>query len=100
MADYARRVLITGGGRGIGRAIAERLASEGAHVVVADVRKDIAEETVAAIAPQGHKAIALHTDVTDILQVRAMVAKTVETLDGIDVFFNNAGIIKIQPFLM
>lgn len=99
MADYTPRVLITGGGRGIGRAIAERLASEGADVAVADINKDIAEQTAEALARFGHNSLALHTDVTDTLEVKSMVARTVEALGAIDVFFNNAGIIKIQPFL-
>jgi len=99
MTDSAARVLVTGAGRGIGREIAHRLAKGGAKVAVADIVKSSAESVAKEIEAAGGRAVAMHVDVTDRLQVQAMVARTRDALDGIDVFFNNAGVIKVQPFL-
>lgn len=94
-----RTALITGGGRGIGRAIALKLASEGAKVAVADIVKRTAEAVATEIDPDGKRAMAVQVDVTDRTQVLAMVGKVAEALGPIDIFFNNAGVIRIQEFL-
>ena len=99
MGLEGRRVLITGAGRGIGRAIALRLASEGAAVAVADIVKANAEQVAREVVALGRDAIALQVDVTDRTQVLAMVGKTADALGGIDIFFNNAGGVQIQEFL-
>jgi 3-oxoacyl-[acyl-carrier protein] reductase len=84
-----RIALVTGGGSGIGRAIALRFAEEGARVVVNDVKKDAAER-VAGELPAG--ALAIAADVSDSAQVRAMFGEIERALGGLDVLVNNAGI--------
>jgi 3alpha(or 20beta)-hydroxysteroid dehydrogenase len=85
--------LITGAGRGIGAASARRLASEGARVVLADVDEPGAEETADEIQAAGGEAAARHLDVTDEEQTRAFAASAVERFQGVDVLFNNAGLV-------
>ncbi len=81
--------IVTGGAGGIGLASAERLAAEGARVVIADV--DDERGTAAAVAI-GEAAAFCRTDVSDIDQVQALVDFTVERFGGLDLMFNNAGI--------
>jgi NAD(P)-dependent dehydrogenase (short-subunit alcohol dehydrogenase family) len=91
--------LITGAGAGIGRAAAELFAREGARVAVADYDTAAAESTCAAIAAQGSdrqsdpRAMALSVDIAEPDQVDAMVQATVQMFGGIDILFNNAGIL-------
>jgi len=84
-----RIALVTGGGSGIGRAIALRFAVEGARVVVNDVRKDAAEAVAGAA---GGGALAIAADVADSAQVRAMFEEIARVFGGLDVLVNNAGI--------
>ena len=89
-----RIALVTGGGSGIGRAIALRFAEEGARVIVNDVTAERAQETVAAIdahaeSPRGR---AIAADVADSGQVRRMFAEVDRELGGLDILVNNAGI--------
>ena len=88
--------IVTGAGQGIGRGIAEKLAGEGATVVVTDVNKATAEETVTAL---GGEAIALVADVTSRESVEEMVALVRERFGRIDVLVNNAGWDKAGPFI-
>ena len=100
MGDLSGKVvLVTGAARGIGRAIAERLARDGADVALADVRADRLEESVAAVEGHGGRALALSADVTRKAEVDAMVESTVDRLGGIDALFSNAGVIEVEPFL-
>jgi 3-oxoacyl-[acyl-carrier protein] reductase len=86
-----RVALVTGGGSGIGRAIAALFAEEGAHVIVNDARRESAEQTVAELkGPAGGRAI--EADVADSAQVRAMFATIERELGALDVLVNNAGI--------
>jgi NAD(P)-dependent dehydrogenase (short-subunit alcohol dehydrogenase family) len=85
-------VLVTGGGSGIGRATALKLAQEGATVMIADYIQDGGERTVKMIKDGGGTASFIQADVSLTRQVEAMVAKTVETYGRIDGAFNNAGI--------
>lgn len=100
MGDLSGKVvLVTGAARGIGRAIAERLARDGADVALADAHADRLEEGVAAVEGHGGRAIALSADVTRKAEVDAMVESTVDRLGGIDALFSNAGVIEVEPFL-
>lgn len=84
--------LITGGGSGIGRASALRLAREGARVVVADVNEAGGAETVAQVEAAGGGAIFTRCDVADSAQVKAMVSAAVDAFGGLDIAVNNAGV--------
>jgi NAD(P)-dependent dehydrogenase (short-subunit alcohol dehydrogenase family) len=84
--------VITGAGSGIGRVAATIFANEGARVVVADVVSEQAESAVAEIVAAGGVATAFTVDVSDEVQVGAMVRTAVDTYGGLDVLFNNAGI--------
>ena len=84
--------LITGGSRGIGAAIAKRLAADGANVAITYSKgADAAASVVKEIERVGRKAIAIQADAADAEAVKAAVEKTVATLGGLDVLVNNAG---------
>lgn len=85
-------VLITGGGRGIGRSCAEAFAHEGARVVVANRSVDAGQETVAAIVAQGGTADFIQVDMAVADQVEAMVWATIANHGRLDVLISNAGI--------
>ncbi len=84
--------VVTGGSRGIGRAICERLAAEGAQVVV-NYRSSgqEAEEVVAAIRAQGGEAVAVQADVSDFQQAHALIQAATEQFGPVDILVNNAG---------
>ncbi len=86
--------IITGGGQGLGRAIAHRLGAEGAAVVIADLNEAAATETATAIAAAtGQQTLALKTDVSDEAQMAALVEKTLDTFGRLDIAVANAGIV-------
>jgi NAD(P)-dependent dehydrogenase (short-subunit alcohol dehydrogenase family) len=89
-----KRALITGGASGIGRATAVLFAQEGAAVAVADLDEAGAEEVVQMIDDAGGRAIFVLCNVTEAVDCRRAVRFTVEELGGLDVLFNNAGIIR------
>jgi len=86
--------LITGGARGIGRAIALTFAKAGAHIVVADVNLEIAQKTALEIEGLGRKALALEIDVTKYDLVEAGINKILDKMGKVDILVNNAGITK------
>lgn len=90
--------IVTGGSRGIGRAIVERLASEGAHVVIADLNEEGGSATCRAIAEQGGQADFIRTDVTSRAEVESLVESVLERLGRIHVLANNAGVHDMRPF--
>jgi 3-oxoacyl-[acyl-carrier protein] reductase len=97
--DFQGQVaLVTGGSRGIGRAVATELAARGATVAV-QYRSDraAADDTLAALDGGGH--LALQADLADPEQARSLVALVVERLGRVDVLVNNAGIYQAQPVL-
>ncbi|MBK8731150.1 MAG: SDR family oxidoreductase [Tetrasphaera sp.] len=83
--------LVTGSGRGIGRAVAEKLAGEGARVVVNDLDAAPAEEVVAAITGAGGEAVACVGSVTEADFAERFVTTAVDTFGGLDIIVNNAG---------
>jgi NAD(P)-dependent dehydrogenase (short-subunit alcohol dehydrogenase family) len=84
--------IITGGGKGIGRAISSAFASEGASVVMAARTRSRLEETAEAIRAQGGNAQAILTDVTDESQIERMVGEVIQAYGRIDILVNNSGI--------
>jgi 2-hydroxycyclohexanecarboxyl-CoA dehydrogenase len=94
-----RTALVTGGGRGIGRSVAEGLAEDGFQVVIVDLRLPEAEETAAAIAEAGGEALAVEADVADSDSVAAAVAQAEARFGHVDVLVNNAGWDDLKPFL-
>jgi 3-oxoacyl-[acyl-carrier protein] reductase len=87
-----RVALVTGGGSGIGRAIALLFAEEGARVIVNDVRLEAARETVEAIGHRASQCRAIRADVSDSGQVKAMFAELEREFRTLDILVNNAGI--------
>ena len=84
--------VITGAAQGIGRAIATTLAQQGANVVVSDIQLEKAETTAKEImAETGQKVIAVHADVVDSASVKAMIDRTIDEFERIDILINNAG---------
>jgi 3-oxoacyl-[acyl-carrier protein] reductase len=90
---------VTGAGRGIGRAIASRLAREGARIAVADIREEDAQQTAADLRVAGADAISIATDVTDADRVQQLMETVREKMGRIDVLVNNAGVGLNRPFL-
>lgn len=91
-----KTALITGGSRGIGAAIAQRLASEGAAVAITySSSPEKAEEVVKSIQAAGGRALAIQADATDAAAVVQSIEQTVKTLGGIDILVNNAGYLAV-----
>ncbi|XRQ08657.1 SDR family NAD(P)-dependent oxidoreductase [Actinomadura welshii] len=86
-----KAALVTGGGRGIGRAIALKLAGEGARVVVNDLDEDPANDVVAEIVQAGGEAVAVPGSVTGAGFADRFVATAVDAYGGVDIVINNAG---------
>ncbi|MFD1702372.1 SDR family oxidoreductase [Methylopila henanensis] len=93
-----KKALVTGASRGIGAAIAKRLAAEGADVVITYERSAEKAEAVAAeIRALGRKGVAIQADAADVAATQAAVEKTVAELGGLDILVNNAGIARGGP---
>jgi 2-hydroxycyclohexanecarboxyl-CoA dehydrogenase len=91
-----RVAMVTGAARGIGLAIASRLAEEGAKIAIADINGDGAAHAAERI---GGAAMGVRVDVTDTASIAAGIAAVVERLGTIDVLVNNAGWDKVEPFV-
>ncbi|HSC23678.1 MAG TPA: SDR family oxidoreductase [Casimicrobiaceae bacterium] len=95
-----RIAIVTGAGSGFGAGIATRFATEGARVVVNDLRRDAAEDTANAIARRGGRAVACSGDVSSDGDVARLVATAIDAFGGLDVVVNNAGTThRNQPML-
>ena len=94
MSLKGKVALITGGAQGIGKAIVKRLAEEGANVVIADVKPDLASNTVEEIKNSGGSAVAFQADVSDSAQVEELLKKIMERFSTLDILINNAGITR------
>jgi len=84
--------VVTGGGRGMGRAVSLRLAREGARVVVAELVPEHGEEVAREIIDSGGEAVAIPTDVARLGDIERLFEKTASTLGPCDILVNNAGI--------
>ncbi len=91
--------IVTGASQGIGQACAERLARDGAKVVVSDVNDEMGAKVVAGIKAAGGEAIYHRCDVSQKLDVHNLVAQTLEHFQAVDVLVNNAGVVDDKPFL-
>jgi NAD(P)-dependent dehydrogenase (short-subunit alcohol dehydrogenase family) len=84
--------IVTGAGRGIGKAIAARFVQEGAKVMIAEIDPEVGREAEAEIVKSGGVAKSCATDVSDSDQIRELVRRTVEAFGGVDILVNNAAI--------
>ncbi|KAF0192872.1 MAG: (R R)-butanediol dehydrogenase / diacetyl reductase [Gammaproteobacteria bacterium] len=97
MSIDGKVVLVTGAGQGIGRAIALRLASDGAHIAVVDVNHNKMSAVAEEVRTLGRKAATFKADVTKRDDVYAAIDHAEKALGGFDVMVNNAGIAQVQP---
>lgn len=86
--------IITGGGRGIGKAIAESLAMSGVNIVIADINIDVAQEASSEMKRLGVKSIALKADVSNSSNVSSLFENSVKEFGKIEILVNNAGITR------
>ena len=94
MALENKVALVTGAGRGMGRAISLALAAEGAQVVVSDINMEEVEDTSIAVRQLGQASLAINADVGQLDDIDRMVKETVEGFGRIDILVNNAGITR------
>lgn len=99
MALKGKTAIVTGGAQGIGRAIALRLARDGANVGILDINKDQASKTAEEIKKLGVGATAIECNVTDYPKVKEAVDKVHKEYGSIDILINNAGIDESRPFV-
>lgn len=99
MSDTSKVAVVTGAARGIGRAIAERMANSGWRVVLADIDQQAAQDAANAIEESGGTSLAHQIDVTDRESVAGMIANAVTEFGQLDVLVSNAGIMDRSPFL-
>ncbi|MGE0823965.1 MAG: SDR family NAD(P)-dependent oxidoreductase [Candidatus Binatia bacterium] len=90
--------IVTGAGVGMGRAIAERYAKEGAHVVLAEINEETGHQAAAAVSAHDRRGLFVKTDMGKLSDINAMVAKAVETFGRIDILMNNAGVTRKLDF--
>lgn len=91
--------VVTGGGSGIGKAAALRLAREGAAVLVADIQEDKAKEAADEIKKEGGQAEACRVDLMDLADIDRMFDAAAKLWGRLDIVVNSAGLVKSQPFL-
>ena len=94
MELQGKSAVVTGAGRGIGRAIALQLADAGARVAAADIDADNADDTSAAIQESGGESLSIHADVGDLAAIDRMILEARDAFGRIDVIVNNAGVTR------
>jgi 3-oxoacyl-[acyl-carrier protein] reductase len=94
MSLSGKVALVTGASRGIGKAVALKLAGEGAAVVVTATSLERAQKTADEITGMGGKALAIEVNVANVAEVEALFAKLIETFGKLDILVNNAGITR------
>ena len=94
MRFKGKTALITGSARGIGRAIAERLASEGARIIISDVLEDVAQNTVKEFKAKGYDAVAIKADVSSLADASRLIDEAIKQYETLDIVVNNAGITR------
>lgn len=94
MADPNRTAIVTGGARGIGRAIARKLAADGIQIVISDVMADAAEAAAKEMAALGVRSSAVVADVSRIGDVETLIRKTIQEFGAVDYLVNNAGVTR------
>lgn len=99
MGLQGKNAIITGGAKGIGKAIALRLARDGANIGIFDIDKDLAETTAQEVAQNGVQTVAVKCDVTDQAQVKQAVDTFIAKFGAIDILINNTGIDRSQFFV-
>lgn len=92
MSSREKTALVTGAAQGIGKAIAQKLALEGARIVIADVNLDLAQATAAELNDHGLVAVAFQVDVSDLPQTEELVKNVMNQFSRLDILVNNAGI--------
>lgn len=97
MSIIGKTALVTGAGQGIGRAIALRLAQDGANIAIVDVNAEKTAIVAREVEALGRKATTFLADVSDRAQVYAAIDHAETVLDGLDIMVNNAGIAQVQP---
>ena len=91
--------LVTGAGQGIGRAIAIKLASEGASVCIADIHEDKAEDAAREVGLQGRPVLSHVIDLSDVSAIPAMIDHVVSQFGRLDILVNSAGVVQTKPML-
>ena len=91
--------IVTGAGRGMGRAVALRLAAGGACVAINDLRLEDAQRVADELTDRGTKTVAVEGDVTRSSDVRRMVDSTIDSLDAVHILINNAGVLRPTPVI-
>jgi NAD(P)-dependent dehydrogenase (short-subunit alcohol dehydrogenase family) len=94
-----KTAIVTGAGQGIGKAVALRLAEEGANVVVADINPKTAEQTAEEIQVLNRRALACNIDVANVAEIQPMIDRAVAEFGRIDILVNAAGVAQTGPFL-
>lgn len=99
MLLHGKVAIVTGASQGIGRACAERLAQEGAKVLIADINDELGQKAALAITSAGREAAYHACDVAERLDVHNLVAAAQERYERVDILVNNAAVLDDKPFL-